>query len=51
MQTRAPQQSWKTSTMHVLQKPTLRQEWRSVALLVLLYMIQGVPLGLSMGSM
>jgi len=32
-------------------KPCLGSEWPSAVLLVVLYMIQGVPLGLSMGSM
>jgi len=32
-------------------KPSLGDEWPSAVLLVVLYMIQGVPLGLSMGSM
>eukprot|EP00889_Picochlorum_renovo_P005421 jgi/Picre1/32451/NNA_007797.t1 len=30
---------------------SLKSEWQSALLLVILYMIQGVPLGLSMGSM
>lgn len=30
---------------------SLASEWQSALLLVILYMIQGVPLGLSMGSM
>lgn len=34
-----------------MQGPRLRDEWDSALLLVVLYMIQGVPLGLSMGSM
>ena len=33
------------------QAPGLRDEWGNVLLLVVLYMIQGIPLGLSMGSM
>lgn len=33
------------------QRRSLWEEWQSVLLLCLLYMIQGVPLGLSMGSM
>ncbi|KDD74107.1 acetyl-coenzyme A transporter 1, partial [Helicosporidium sp. ATCC 50920] len=36
---------------HSALAPTLREEWRSVLLLVLLYAMQGVPLGLSLGSM
>lgn len=32
-------------------QPTLRSEWRAVALLVSLYLLQGIPLGLCMGSM
>ncbi|KAL6784386.1 hypothetical protein ACKKBF_B01590 [Auxenochlorella protothecoides x Auxenochlorella symbiontica] len=31
--------------------PSLRSEWSSVLVLVVLYALQGVPLGLSMGSM
>ncbi|GAB4813183.1 hypothetical protein N2152v2_000229 [Parachlorella kessleri] len=46
-QDEGPKARWISSP----ERPTLREEWRSVALLVLLYMIQGVPLGLSMGSM
>ena len=34
-----------------LQPPSLREEWDSALLLTVLYMIQGIPLGLSMGSM
>ena len=35
----------------LLQEPNLREEWGNALILVVLYMIQGVPLGLSMGSM
>ena len=33
------------------ERHSLASEWQSALLLVVLYMIQGVPLGLSMGSM
>ena len=33
------------------QQPRLVDEWSSVLVLILLYALQGVPLGLSMGSM
>jgi hypothetical protein len=34
-----------------LQEPNIWEDWRNALLLIILYMVQGVPLGLSMGSM
>jgi len=40
-----------TAPLAPLQSPHIMDEWQNALLLVILYMIQGVPLGLSMGSM
>ena len=46
-----PARSQRLARPACAQKGSLRGEWGAVLLLVALYAIQGVPLGLSMGSM